>query len=100
MPRLLSTVLWSYQPFVMRMNTPWRKQVGNLPFVDTSTFTANEWRTSPLTTARSCSRDRIQPAMIPSEVDTRALDLLRKPIVGHFSFQGRDHYPHVLPVWF
>jgi hypothetical protein len=42
----------------------------------------------------------MQSAMIPSDVDSRALDLLGKPIVGHFSFVGRDHYPHVLPVWF
>jgi hypothetical protein len=42
----------------------------------------------------------MQPAMTPQEVDPRALDLLGKPIVGHFSFLGRDHFPHVLPVWF
>ena len=35
-----------------------------------------------------------------ADVDPRAEDLLRQPIVGQLGFHGLDGYPHVLPVWF
>jgi len=35
-----------------------------------------------------------------TELDPRALELLRSPIVGQLGFVGLDGYPHVLAVWF
>jgi hypothetical protein len=34
------------------------------------------------------------------DIDSRARDLLTRPIVGNLGFHGLDGYPKVLPVWF
>jgi len=34
------------------------------------------------------------------DVDPRALELLRRTIIGQLGFVGLDGYPRVLPVWF
>jgi PPOX class probable F420-dependent enzyme len=34
------------------------------------------------------------------EIDPRARELLRQPIVGNLGYNGLDGYPRVLPVWF
>ena len=33
-------------------------------------------------------------------MDSRAADVLGRPIIGQLGFHGLDGYPHVLPVWF
>ena len=34
------------------------------------------------------------------DVDPRAAELLRQPIIGQLGYHGLDGYPRVLPVWF
>jgi nitroimidazol reductase NimA-like FMN-containing flavoprotein (pyridoxamine 5'-phosphate oxidase superfamily) len=35
-----------------------------------------------------------------SSVDRRALELFRRPLLGHLGFVGLDGYPRVIPIWF
>src|SRR5438105_4528108 len=52
---------------------------------------------SPAPTTATLTRFRVQSVV---ELDSRAEELLRRPILGQLGFIGLDGYPRVLAVWF